>query len=478
MFVLGDTNFDVMQPSKPGVRAYKELMDSLSLSQLITAPTRPGVTSTLIDHIITSHPDLAAAADVTPCNISDHDLITVSISGVKARRQPTTVTVRSTRNLSQDALCLDLLVADWSAVYGATSATDKWSAWRAVWDPIIDRHMPLKEVRLRHKSQPWMYDADVKEAMEARDRAREDKERTPCEETEQEFRHCRNAVKTTQHHACSEYFLSSFRRSKCTTWRDIRRFLISSKKPEPRPDGSSGRPAAWFDRLNSYFSTIGSSVADGLAALDTGETLHPRPPRVSSGAFRPRPATLPELSAALQRMGTSKACGTDGITISMIRLTFSVVGPHILHLINSAISRCELPPSWKTATFVPLHKGGDACDSSNYRPISILPVVSKLCERVVCTQLMDYLLSHHLLCPQQYGFRPGLSTEAALLDTVTYLTDNVDAGRVTSLVTADTSKAFDSVEHGRLLEKLGWYGIEERWFRAWLSGSNGAQSAL
>ncbi|KAF0289924.1 hypothetical protein FJT64_011822 [Amphibalanus amphitrite] len=324
MFVLGDTNFDVMQPSKPGVRAYKELLNSLSLSQLITSPTRPGVTSTLIDHIITSHPDLATAADVTPCNISDHDLITVSISGVKTRRQPTTVTVRSTRNLSQDALCLDLLVADWSAVYGATSATDKWSAWRAVWDPIIDRHLPLKEVKLRHKSQPWMYDEDVKEAMEARDRAREDKERTPCEETEQEFRRCRNAVKTAQHHACSEYFLSSFRRSKSTTWRDIRRFLISSKKPEPRPDGSSGRPEAWFDRLNSYFSTIGPSVADGLAALDTGETLHPRPPRVSSGAFRPHPATLPELSAALQRMGTSKACGTDGITISMIRLTFSV----------------------------------------------------------------------------------------------------------------------------------------------------------
>ena len=106
---------------------------------------------------------------------------------------------------------------------------------------------------------------------------------------------------------------------------------------------------------------------------------------------------------------------------------------------------------------------------SNYRPISALSVVAKLWERVVCPQLMDYLTGHHILCAQQYGLRPGQSTEAALLDAVGHITDNIDGGRVTSLVTADTSKAFDSVEHGRLLEKLGWYGIDDRWFCAWLS---------
>ena len=83
---------------------------------------------------------------------------------------------------------------------------------------------------------------------------------------------------------------------------------------------------------------------------------------------------------------------------------------------------------------------------------------------------MSYLVQHHILCPQQYGFRPGLSTEVALLDAVTFATDNIDRGLVTSLVIADTSKAFDSVEHGRLLDKLGWYGIQPDWFAAWLRG--------
>ena len=160
---------------------------------------------------------------------------------------------------------------------------------------------------------------------------------------------------------------------------------------------------------------------------------------------------------------------TGCITMEMLRMTFPVVGPHLLKLINASIVRCELPRAWKVAAVVPLHKKGDRNDPNNYRPISVLPVVSKLCERIVCTQLM-YLSDHHLLCPQQYGFRPGLSTEAALLDAVTYAVNNIDRGLVTSLVTADTSKAFDSVEHGRLLDKLGWYGIDQRWFAAWLSG--------
>ena len=92
-----------------------------------------------------------------------------------------------------------------------------------------------------------------------------------------------------------------------------------------------------------------------------------------------------------------------------------------------------------------MFKSGDRSDPNNYRPLSILSVLGKLCERIVCTQLVTYLLDHHILCPQQYGFRPGHSTEHAVLDAVTYATQQIGVGRVAYLVTADTSKAFDSV---------------------------------
>ncbi|KAF0308377.1 Proteasome subunit alpha-type 7-like [Amphibalanus amphitrite] len=194
VYILGDTNFDVNQPAKTGVREYGQLLHDFSLHQLITTPTRPGPNPSLIDHMITNRPDLVSDPRVLVSNISDHDLIAASVAGVKSRHQPRTVTIRSTRHLSQDALCLDLLQADWTPVYQAETVAAKWDAWRSAWTPLIDRHMPVRQIRTRHQPQPWLHDEDVAAAMEARDAARLDKERTPCEETEREFRIKRNAV--------------------------------------------------------------------------------------------------------------------------------------------------------------------------------------------------------------------------------------------------------------------------------------------
>ena len=163
-------------------------------------------------------------------------------------------------------------------------------------------------------------------------------------------------------------------------------------------------------------------------------------------------------------------CGDDGITVSMLRDTFPVVGPHLLHVVNASIVSGIVPLDWKLAFVSPLHKSGSKTDPNNYRPISILPTVAKLAERVVCDQLMGYLSDHSVLCEQQHGFRPGHSTETAMLDAVMYLSESLDKGLIASISAIDTSKAFDSVEHGRLLEKLSWYGIDHHWFRDWLSG--------
>lgn len=469
-YMIGDTNFDVLRPSKPGVTPYIQLLSDLALTQMVTEPTRPGESPSLLDHLVASRPELASEVAVTACNISDHDLVTARVADVRQPFVPETITVRSTRRVDQDALCLDLLLADWSSVYETDSITNMWNGFLNTWRPIIDRHMPLRTIKIRNRCYPWLEDETVREAMAARDAARWDRDHTPCEETRREFRERRNAVKMALNTASAAYFSTSFRNGRGLTWKHIRRYLVTSKKNERRAASGPTDDPDWPNKLNQFFASVGPDVAQALAARDTSQPLPPRPPRVCSGAFSPRPATLPELSAALQRMSSSRACGPDGITMEMLRTTFPVVGPHLLKLVNTCIVQCALPRDWKVATVVPLHKKGDQSDPNNYRPISILPVVSKLCERTVCMQLMSYLSEHHLFCPQQYGFRPGLSTEAALLDAVSYTVNNIDKGLVTSLVTADTSKAFDSVEHGRLLDKLGWYGIDCRWFAAWLEG--------
>ena len=282
-YLLGDVNIDVSQPTKPGVTSYMQHLSDLSLRQLITEPTRPGPTPSLIDHLITNRPDLTTSARVTPCNISDHDLITALITDVKTRHKPETITVQSTRRVNNDALCLDLLQADWSQLYGADSTSNMWNSFLAVWNPIIDDHMPMKTIRLRNRPGPWLDDEAVRDAMAVRDQARTDRDLTPCDVTEREFRESRNAVKMAINRASTAYYASAFRHSRPKTWKTVRQFLVSSQKTQPRAATGAPTDPDWPDRLNRFFTSVGKDVANALAESDSGAPLPPRPPRVCAG---------------------------------------------------------------------------------------------------------------------------------------------------------------------------------------------------
>ena len=471
-YILGDLNLDVSQPATPGVKRYLEILDELSLTQLIKTPTRTTSTSaTIIDHVIVSRQDLVSCPRVISCDISDHDVIAVDIAQKRDRRRAPNITIRSSKYVDSNALCLDLLQADWSSVYEADTAEQKWRAWLAVWQPHMDHHMPLKIVKLKHPPCPWLQDnEELKECMRQRDVARKCRDKDQGnDEKLQKYRDCRNAVKrVVQYKSCSAYYAQSYERHKSKTWTDIRRFLIAAKKPEPKITPSHQSDAAWADKLNRHFVAAGAEVASALTAAPQGVALLPRPPRVCAGSFRVRSVTLPQLSVALSRMGNSNASAGDEITVNMLRKTFAVVGPHLCHLVNCSLRTGEVPQGWKEALVIPLFKQGNRDNPSNYRPISILSVVGKLCEKVVCMQLSEYLKNHGILSPSQHGFRPNHSTETALLETVSYLTKSIDQGKVSTLLAADTSKAFDTVEHGRLIDKLGWYGIDAHWFSNWL----------
>jgi len=121
----------------------------------------------------------------------------------------------------------------------------------------------------------------------------------------------------------------------------------------------------------------------------------------------------------------------------------------------------------------PLHKSGPKDDPRNYRPISVLPVVSKVLERLIHKQLAGYFDGHNLLCKSQSGFRRMHSTETA----VTYFADeilmNMDKGLVTGSVFIDLAKAFDTVDHDILLSKLEYYGVCDEslpWFKNYFTG--------
>ena len=292
--VVGDTNLDTLQQHKPDVKRYLQILHDLSLRQIVTGPTRPESGSQL-DHVIVRSSDDTTAARVVPCAWSDHDLVVTAVPIERTRQRVKTVSVRSTRSLVPDSLCLDLLLTDWSEVHGAADIDTKWEAWLAAWSPNIDRHMPTKQVRLRHPPCPWLTDnPQLRALMRDRDLARADCDDSPGPEAREVYRAKRNAVRGAQCRARASFFLSSFKYSRKTTWKDIRRFLVSPKSAESGP--AECRPE-WADKLNLHFASVGGRVAAEMSAKSGAVRPIPScPPRVVSGAFRVHPVTLPELS--------------------------------------------------------------------------------------------------------------------------------------------------------------------------------------
>jgi retron-type reverse transcriptase len=142
---------------------------------------------------------------------------------------------------------------------------------------------------------------------------------------------------------------------------------------------------------------------------------------------------------------------------------------------NCSFNSKSFPQSWKSAKVMALFKNGSTDDCNNYRPISILPTISKIIERAAYTQFYNYLQVHNLLHMKQFGFRRKRSTSSTLLQFTDGILGNMENGQVTGVVYLDLKKAFDTVNHRILILKLRAMGADDssiRWFKSYLNNRN------
>jgi len=163
--------------------------------------------------------------------------------------------------------------------------------------------------------------------------------------------------------------------------------------------------------------------------------------------------------------------GLDNHPPGLLKDAAGVIAKPLTFIINSSLETGVVPTEWKMAKVIPIFKSGSMAEIDNYRPISILPTLSKILERMVHKQLMKHLEFNAFLAEHQFGFRPNRSTELA----VTFFTDLIwketNGGKATGAIFIDLSKAFDTISHSILLEKLSRYGIQDNelnWFTDYL----------
>lgn len=193
--------------------------------------------------------------------------------------------------------------------------------------------------------------------------------------------------------------------------------------------------------------------------------------RLYSSPLSLKSVLITYMQRLLQHLDVSKASGLDGIEARFLKLGAVAIAPSLAQLFNASLSSGVFPDDWKCAVVSPVYKKGDKSDPLNYRPISLLSCVSKVLEGIVFDQLYHHLESRSYLPDCQYGFRKGRSTQ----DAVGILTDDLleakDSRLCSGAVFLDLYKAFDTVDHGRLLAKLLEGGVADhslRWFRSYL----------
>ena len=232
------------------------------------------------------------------------------------------------------------------------------------------------------------------------------------------------------------------------------------------------------EALNDFFVNIGMNLATehvSHASPNTSSRDWENCPVESftNVNFKFHEVSLDEVIWQLQNLKTSKATGIDNIPAKVLKISAEVVGPAITWIYNLSIKTGIYVEEWKKAWVMPVFKSEDRQKCENYRPISILPIISKILERLIFSQIYKFLNNNSLLSKFQSGFRPKYSTPTSLIQMCDTLYENMDNGRLNGVVFLDMRKAFDSINHYIFTSKDEYPIWDENdqleWFKSYLN---------
>ena len=268
--------------------------------------------------------------------------------------------------------------------------------------------------------------------------------------------------------AKQQFLASTFDKYKSdikNTWKTINETLCKKGNKSTSPTSLNINGIAITNKLdianafNNYFTNIGDELAKGINYSGTKGFTHYLRNR-HNNKFSLNEVNEQSVIKIIENLPLKSSCGFDDMSSKFIKqITPSIITPLTL-VINQIFNTGIFPDKLKIAKVVPIFKKGDNTLMNNYRPISLLPVISKVIEKIICTQLSSYFENNKLFYDSQYGFRPNHCTEQATLELTDRIISAMDNNDVPIGVFLDLSKAFDTIDHNILLNKLEHYGIE------------------
>ena len=345
---------------------------------------------------------------------------------------------------------------------GASEAASYISEW--ILDGM-DIFIPSKKYQQRPNSQPW-YTPECAAAIAHRNHFFHVFRQNRSSENEAAFKAARNCCRAVLKGARSSYAQSiqtrigNERLGSREFWRITNNIFNRGKATIP----SLINGPEVISTSSGKAKIFASNFAANSTLDDQGHTL-PDFPTLTDSSIDSFTIKAKDIAKSIQNLDSSKATGPDGIPVVVLKKLCPEISPILAKLFNKCLKEECFPMSWKLSHVCPVFKNsGESSSPSQYRPISLLSVISKLFEAAINTAVLGHLAKNNLLSDQQYGFRPRRST-ADILTVISHrISEALDRGFDTRVIALDISKAFDKVWHKGLLHKISSYGISGKVF--------------
>ena len=488
IIVLGDFN---MEPNSPQMVSF---LDDYDLYNLIKKPTCfKSDPPKCYDLILTSNKHNFISTNTSETGLSDHHKLTYTVLKTEfVKAEPNIISYRNYKHFDEEEFNNDL----YQQISSTARINDSYELFNDTLTEVLNRHAPLKQKLVRANNAPFM-NKEIRKLIMLRSRAKNVFHKNRTDINRQQYKKIRNKCVKLIRKTKKTYFKNlniNFVSDNKNFWKAIKPMFNDKSTNqnkiiiiENNNITSDNKEVA--EILNDYFINITDSLninqpnfnTENVVDVDNTSSLpcditcfknHSSIKRINehfqtNDKFEFEDVDAEDIADVINNLKTNKATGADNIPSKILKSAIYTISDPLAKIFNRSISTKDFPAQMKMANVSPIFKKEDNTDKKNYRPISVLPSISKIFEKIMFKQIYYYMKDK--LFPLLCGFREGYSTQHALLRLIEDLKKNLDNKKSAGTVLMDLSKAFDCLPHKLLLAKLKTYGFSDNSVKFMLS---------